>query len=325
MTARRHSGRLREIHRRLRRADRLLICTHQHPDGDCIGSMLALYHYLRGLGKTVWMFNADPVPETFRFLPGWRQIRNSLKGLRPEVVVLLDSGAWSRLGFDTTVLELLPVINVDHHPDNKFRGPGSIVDPSSSSVGELLTEMIVAVGGKLTPAVALCLYVAVLTDTGSFRQANTTAQTLGVAARLLDSGRFAAATVADAVYGTVDVRQLRLLRELIGSIRLERGSRLAWGELTPLMFSKAGARDEDTEGLINYLRTLKGVQVAAVFRTLPGGKTKLNLRSRSGISVLPLVREFGGGGHASAAGCTVAMSLARARRAFLPRLRRLVK
>jgi len=316
--------RLKQILRGLEKEDKLLICTHQHPDGDCIGSQLALYHYLRSLKKKVAMFNKDPVPEILQFLPGWRQIRNTIGTFNPSVVVLLDSGAWSRLGLVTETLQMLPVINLDHHPDNRFKGPLSLVDPSASSVGELLYDMFAVGGRKINSKMAVCLYAAILTDTGSFRQANTSAHTLEVASKLLKEGNLSASVISDAVYNRFELRQLLLMQEMFGTIRLEHKDRLAWGKLTRRMFQRAGAQDEDTEGLINYLRLIKGVKLAAIFRETEQGLVKMNLRSQRGINVLPLVREFGGGGHPSAAGCTVLMTMAKAQRVLLPRLRELV-
>lgn len=304
---------------------RVIIATHQHPDGDCIGASLALYHHLKRLGRQVRVFNQDPVPEMFHGLPGWRVITNNITRFRPDAVILLDSGSWSRLGKYPPDWEQLPVINLDHHPDNVFRGPASFVDGAASSVGELLYDLLVAGRRPLNPAMARCLYIAVMTDTGAFRQANTTPHSLEVAAALLRAGRIVPSEVADLIYNRLEVRQLKLLREMLGTIRTAVNGKLAWAELTRRMFAVAGARDEDTEGLISYLRTINGVRVAAIFRETPDGRLKLNLRSRTEINVLPVVKKYGGGGHPNAAGCTVALTMAAAQRRMLPDLRRLAR
>ena len=316
---------LRRVLRAMEKPERVLIATHQHPDGDCIGVALALHHHLKRLGRQVRGFNQDPVPEMFRFLPGWRAISNRITRFKPQAIILLDSGSWSRLGDYPPAWEQLPVVNLDHHRDNTFRGPHSFVDGAASSVGELMYDLLRAGRRPLTPAIARCLYIAILTDTGSFRQANTTPHALEVAAELLRAGRMVPSEVADHVYNRVELRQLRLLREMLGTIRIAAGGKLAWAQLTRRMFAAAGARDEDTEGLIGYLRTINGVRVAAVLRETASGRVKLNLRSRTDISVLPVVKRFGGGGHPNAAGCTVSMTMAEAQRRMLPHLRRLAR
>lgn len=316
---------LRRVLAALERPRRVIIATHQHPDGDCIGVQLALYHHLRRLGRDVRLFNQDPVPETLRFLPGWRQIRNRVGKFRPDAIILLDSGSWARLGTFPDAWQELPVISVDHHPDNVFCGPGCLTAGEASSTGELLYDLLRAGGRDLTRDIALCLYVAVVTDTGSFKQANTTAHALDVAAALLRAGRLVASDIAELLYNRNELRQLKLLREMLQTVTVEADGKLAQAVLTRAMFRRAGASDEDTEGLINHLRSINGVRLSAVFRELGGGKVKLNLRGRTDVNVLPVVKQFGGGGHPNAAGCTVTMTLAQARRVMLPLLRRLAR
>ncbi|HNW93917.1 MAG TPA: bifunctional oligoribonuclease/PAP phosphatase NrnA, partial [bacterium] len=316
---------LRRVLTAMERPRRVLIATHQHPDGDCIGAALALYHHLRRLGRQVRVFNQDPVPESFRFLPGWQVITSDSGSFAPDAIILLDSGSWSRLGAYPAAWEQLPLVNLDHHPDNVFRGPHSFVDGTASSVGELMVELLAAGKRPLNRDIALCLYIAILTDTGSFRQANTTPRALEAAAMLLRAGKLAPSAIADLVFNRVELRQLRLLREMLGTIRVEQEGRLAYALLTRAMFRRAGALDEDTEGLIGYVRTINGVRVAAIFRETPDGRVKLNLRSQSPVSVLPVVKKYGGGGHPNAAGCTVDWTIATAQRKMLPDLRRLAR
>jgi len=301
--------------------ERFLITAHINPDGDSIGSQLGLYHMLKQQGKQVRIMSAGKTPVNYRFLPGSRQIetQGSVKRLsvsgkytgdKFDVVFALDCGGISRTGSVEQYIRKirtkksgLKVINIDHHHDNDCFGDINWVDSAASSTGELIFTLSKTAGFKILKKTALCLYTAILTDTGSFNYANTSACTYIAAADLIETG-IRPEEIAARVYQNRSVASIRLLGYVLSGLQLSDHGRLAWLKVTPDMFKKARAKEEDTEDFVNYPRSVRGVEVAVFFRQIASdNKIRVNFRSKGKVDVSKIARKFGGGGHRRASGC----------------------
>lgn len=291
----------------LRRHRSFVLFLHVNPDGDSVGSTLALGLALERLGRRVAFAFPDHFPAVFRFLRGserfrpWHEVGDSF-----EVAVTLDCSAPDRVGDARALLErCAAVLNVDHHPTNPGFGDYRWVDPERSCVGEMAFELVEGLGVPLDPAIAEALYTAIVTDTGSFRYEQTTARTMRYAAALLEAG-VRPERVAYALFESRTPESLALLRAALASLRFEEEGRLAWMAVTRAMLAETGARPEDAEGLIGYARSVAGVEVALLFHEEPDGQVRVSFRSKRRVDVGRVAAALGGGGHARAAGCTLA-------------------
>jgi bifunctional oligoribonuclease and PAP phosphatase NrnA len=301
-----------EIGRALRDHQRFAVLSHVRPDGDALGSQLALALSLQELGKTVRVWNEDGMLEKYSFLPH-AELLTKPPATKEDVdlVVALDTAVQTRLG---TALDAVGsakmTINIDHHPSNPAYGDLVYVDPASPATGQILFELIADQKLPLTKEVAENLYVAISTDTGSFQYPNTTARTFEIAAGLIhigvDVGR-----VSQLLYENYPRRRIELLRELLGTMRFEGKGRVASFSLSLEMAKRLGVLPEDNEGLIDHLRAIQGVIVAVFFEELPDGKVRVSMRSKSEkADVCAICMKFGGGGHTLAAGARVRGTLA---------------
>lgn len=288
----------------LRGHESFVLFLHLNPDGDSIGSSLGLGLALERLGKRVAFAYSDFFPRSFRFLEGsdrfrhWREIEGHF-----DAAVALDCSAPDRVGDARALAERCRVlINVDHHPTNPGFGDYRWVEPDRSCVGEMVFELVQALGVPLEPAVAYPLFTAIVTDTGSFRYEQTTATTLRYAAALVDAG-VRPERVALALFESRTPEAIRLLRGALATLRLDAGDRLAWMVISRALLAETGARAEDAEGLINYARSIEPVELAVLFFEEPDGRVRVSFRSKSRVDVGELAARFGGGGHARAAGC----------------------
>ena len=310
-------GDLAQVVAALQAGRRFALFLHLSPDGDSIGSTLALGLALERLGKrTVWI-SADPPGEAYRFLPGserfrlWNEVEEDWS--QYDAAVLLDCADLERVGPARAAIDRIGrVINVDHHPSNRRYGDINLIDPQAAAVGEITARLIDALGVELDAAMAYGLYTAILTDTGSFQYENTRAGTLRLAARLVEAG-VRPARVAQAVFESRPQRVLRLLREALGTLEVGAGGRLAWMTVSRAMMDRVGAQRGDTEGFVNYPRSIAGVEVALLFVEEPDGRVRVSWRSNREVDVSRLAAAFGGGGHARAAGSTLPGPLERAR------------
>ena len=301
-----------EIGRALRDHQRFAVLSHVRPDGDALGSQLALAVSLQELGKTVRVWNEDGMLEKYSFLPHAELLTKPPAAKEDvDLVVALDTAVPTRLG---TALDAVGsakmMINIDHHPSNPAYGDLVYVDPASPATGQILFELIADQKLPLTKEVAENLYVAISTDTGSFQYPNTTARTFEIAAELIrvgvDVGR-----VSQLLYENYPRRRIELLRELLGTMRFEGNGRVASFSLSLEMAKRLGVLPEDNEGLIDHLRAIRGVIVAVFFEELPDGKVRVSMRSKSEkADVCAICMKFGGGGHTLAAGARVHGTLA---------------
>ncbi len=295
----------REIADIMRREQSFLILTHYRPDGDAIGSQLALTMALQGLGKTVEAWNDDDVPAKFKFLPGAKLItRPPATSKTFDVVITIDTSTWQRVGTAANkIAGRKHFINIDHHVSNdKFAQLNWIVTEAPAS-GQIVFDLIKRGGFKLTTDIAQCLFAAISTDTGSFMFGNTTANCLRAAAELVETG-INVGELSRHVYESYPYARLRMLQMALADLKLTDHKHTAYFWLTKDMFTNSGAKREDTEGLIDFARAIEGVVVAMLFEELEEpGKFRVSFRSKHPqVDVNSIARHFGGGGHREAAG-----------------------
>ncbi len=294
----------------LREREHFLLTSHARPDGDAIGSALGLMHLLDAMGKRVDVAFADPIPAIYRGLPGMKRIRAPLQAedpatlppTVPDAVILLECDSIERSGFAAIPAGF--TINIDHHQSGRNFADWNWIDPNACAVGSMIYDFAVACALPIGTAAATCLYTAVLTDTGSFTFPCTTSATFALAGHLLDCGA-KAYDVAEAMYFSNPESKVRILGAALSGMIVE-GS-LAWTVITLADIRAAEATISDCEGVVNYLIGIAGIEAAAVFRELPDGiGWRASLRSKGKLDVAAVAEIFGGGGHHSASGCTLA-------------------
>jgi bifunctional oligoribonuclease and PAP phosphatase NrnA len=307
---------------RLQSASRLLLTSHASPDGDALGSELGLAELARALGKSATIVNHDPHPSSLAFLPGIEavEVRSSLpEGFERafDLAVVLECPDVDRPGLDG--LDRLPILNVDHHLANTRYGAVNFVDDEAPAVGEMVLGMADAAGVPLTTSMATNLYTALVTDTGDFHYSNTTPRAFRAAGSLVGAGANPTA-IAEHLHEHVPERVIRLTAEVLSTLEMLAGGRVALCWCDREMLERTGAKSEDTENLVNIPRSIDGVRVAVLLKAFTDGGVRVSLRSREEPDVQQVARIFGGGGHKNAAGCTVPGSLPEARRALLEAL-----
>jgi phosphoesterase RecJ-like protein len=296
---------VQQISELFRSQNTFLVLTHYRPDGDAVGSQLALLLVLKGLGKTAEAWNDDVVPAKFRFLPASRLITRAPSEPKDfDVVVAIDTSTWQRVG--TTAQRIGQrkyFINIDHHVSNEKFAEINWVVPEAPASGQIVFDLIKRGEFPLTRDIATCLFAAISTDTGSFSYGSTTAASLRAAAELVDTG-INVGEICRQVYESYPYARLMLLQKALAQLQLADQRRIAYTWVTTEMFEESGAKREDTEGLIDYARAIEGVVVAILFEELSEpGKFRVSLRSKHPkIDVNSVARRFGGGGHREAAG-----------------------
>ena len=292
----------------LRGRDRFLVTTHENPDGDALGSLLAAHVALTQLGKDAVMFlpGPAPLPGEYRFLPLDGLLRELPDDAAERTLLAVDCANESRLGADAAALHSAPyTVNVDHHHDNSRFGDVNLVDAAASSTGEVLRDVFGELGVELTPELAEPLYVALVTDTGRFQYANTTPKALRLAAELVEAGANVH-KVFQGVYESVQFAKLKLLARALERAQVYEGGRLVISYLLRDDFAQVGAVEPYSEGIIDFLRAVEGAEMAALIREPPRGGSparRVSLRaSHDELDVSAIARASGGGGHRQAAG-----------------------
>jgi len=300
---------LAELIAALERGERFALLGHEDPDLDSIGSQLALAAVLRARGKHVRLWSPSPIAEPEAFLPGAGEISTDYPAAASfDVAVALDTAGVGRLGqappFRPADFPVL--INIDHHKGNERFGTLNWVDARASSVGEMLFELFTEWGVELSADAATCLYASILSDTGGFAFANTTARALQVAGALVEHGADPFQVWRN-TFGAFPRRRYTLLGLALGTLRLHDNDRIATMRISQQMLDEAGAVMEDTGRFIQYPRSVVGVEAAAILREQPGGRSvRVGLRSNTQrLDVSRIAAELGGGGHPSASACTV--------------------
>jgi phosphoesterase RecJ-like protein len=292
----------------LRSHDRFIVTTHENPDGDALGSLLAMTFALRELGKDadMYLFGEVPIPNEYEFMDFAGIVRGSNPDSSGQVVVALDCANERRLGPETALLEKAQlVVDIDHHHDNSRFGKVNLIVGHASSTGEILADVFQELGVSLTPAIAEALYIAVVTDTGRFQYANTTAKALRLAAELVEAGADVH-RVFQGVYENVAFAKLKLVARALENAEVFEGGRVVVSHLEREDFEAAGAEEPYSEGIIDYLRAVEGTELAALIREPPtanGPTHRISLRTtEADLDVSAIARKSGGGGHRQAAG-----------------------
>jgi phosphoesterase RecJ-like protein len=311
---------LKQAVRLIEQADTCLVVSHLNPDGDTLGSALALYHGLILLRKhTVRLLCHDPVPEIYRFLPGSTAVETEPQPLTVyDLTLVCDMSQLNRAGrHEPLIRHARRILQIDHHVPQEPFADVQLVDTSAAATAEIAYRLLRALRVPLTPEIATCLLTGIVTDTFSFKFPNTTPRTLRIAAHLQQCGANIS-EINEQVFETRSFSAVKLLGLALATLKRTDDGRIAWAVIPRRAFEEAGAREEETEGIVNFIRSIHGVQVAMLLRESPHrNKIRVSLRSRGAINVAQIAQQFGGGGHENAAGCTLEMSLSEAEQALL--------
>lgn len=300
---------LGKICKLIEESNSFMLTTHINPEGDAIGSELALALVLKEMGKDVFVLNQDPVPYFLRFLPGVYMVQNRLPSRIFDVGILLDCGSPERTGSIGEHLSLCrKIVSIDHHATQSGFGDLRYVDTGASSTGELVYRLIRSLEKEIDTKVATLLWVAIATDTGSFRYSNTTSSSLEVAAKLVEHGASPSA-VSENLYENDPPKRLLLLSRVLSTLEVLDDGRVASITISKVDMEKFKATADFLEGFINYPRSLHKVMVAVSFREESERHFKVSLRSKGSADVAKVAAFFNGGGHIKAAGFRLEGSL----------------
>ncbi len=290
----------------IREAQTICVVGHMRPDGDCIGSQLALTLALRTEGKNVVCWNQDAVPQKYRFLDPNHDFEQPKAGRVFDLVIAADCASYERLGTVTEFIkERKQLINIDHHESNTRYGDVNWISPREPSTGELIHRLLKIARWPITKQMADCLFTAVSTDTGSFQYASTRPGTFHVGAELVTRGANLA-KICNEVYQSFPLSRVRLLKLLFNKFKLTHNDRIAYFWLKQADLTRTGAESNDTEGLIDHIRAIEPVVVACVFEEVEPEVTRVSLRSKNkAVNVSDIAGLFGGGGHPAAAGARI--------------------
>lgn len=294
------------------RGHRFAITTHVNADGDGLGSEVALAVYLQQLGKEAYIFNHSQIPSSYEFLDPFGDIqlfeaaRHGDIVRQCDAVFILDISHWQRLKqFGEFVRPLpIPKVCIDHHPTDEAFVDLDVVEPTSSSTGELIFELLQGLQARIDGRIAEALYTAVMTDTGSFRYSNTNAHSHRVAAQLLEAG-VRPHLIYQQVYENMPAARMRLLARILDSLQFENNGQIVWFVIKQQDLQLSGASYKDTEGFVDVPRSIKGVEISIMFYETPDDKVKASFRSKGKYVINGLANRFGGGGHPFAAGALI--------------------
>lgn len=304
------------------------LTTHIHPEGDAIGSELALGRALKKIGKKVRIANSDPVPRIYSFLDSGGEVElyqsehDTVFG-ESDMIIVVDVGVFSRLGSVANVIRRKPTIIacIDHHITNKLIGDINILEIDASATAELIYDLVCELDIPIGRDIAEPLFVGLATDTGWFRFMNATARSFRIASELVERGVEPAKLYRE-IYEMLRPQRMRLLGEALRNLQTELDNRIAYFTITRDMFNATGATEEDLEGFVDELKVISGTEVVILFREMPDGSSKANLRSKGNLDVGRIAEELGGGGHHHSSAITSSESLSSFRKHILERLRR---
>jgi len=299
-----------------------LITSHVRPDGDALGSELAMYHVLRGMGKGVVVYNQDETPAVYEFLPGSQDIVHSLDSVNGfDAVFVLDCSDIERVGDKKNRIgSIKKIVNIDHHASVGTFSEILLVDSTASSTGEIIHRLLEKMGIAINGDIATNIYTAILTDTGSFRYSNTGSETFRAAADLVDKGancRY----IAEKIYETRPAIQVRLMGKALDTLEFYEGEKVGFIYVTQEMLRKEGALPEHTEGFVDIVRSIQGVEIAACYYEVSKNRFKISLRSKGKADVEKIAGKLGGGGHRNASACRVEGSIKAVKRKVLGAIR----
>lgn len=284
--------------------DNFLIVSHIQPDGDTISSSLALAHLLKKLGKTYKLFNEDPLPTKFEYLPMFEQILapNDFGDQKFSNIITVDVADYSRAGNIQALTNQNPnILNIDHHPTNDNFGTANLILTTAAATAEIIYDLIQYMNITIDESIATCIYTGILTDTGGFRYSNTSAKVMTIAADLLTHD-IKPGKIAQIALESITFKHITALKKALNNLEVVENGLIAW---TFLAYGDLeDTTSDDTEGIVGYTRNIEGVEVGAFFKESSPNIIKVGLRSNKYIDVGSIAKDFGGGGHARAAGFT---------------------
>ncbi len=288
----------------LLKADKVFVAAHMNPDGDTLGCLLALGLALMQKEKRVTLLCQDAVPTRYQYLPGSELIVGHAVG-KADVAVAVDCGSPAQLGRVAKTFFRAPMtVQIDHHDFGDAFGKLQVLDPEASAVGEIVYELLRALGADITPAIATCLLTSIIVDTGAFRFSNVRAKTFDICARLVRHGVDVQHLLEQAYWAKS--RSMALLSgHAVARAKFSKDGAIAWSEVSQREIKRYGAGLSDADSVADDLRAIEGVKVAALFRETEKGNLRVSLRSKKGINVALVAKAFGGGGHHSSAGCSI--------------------
>jgi phosphoesterase RecJ-like protein len=312
------SPELQKIVEAIQARQRFVISSHSRPDGDSIGSQLAAAYALRAIGKQVTVINADPAPPPLMQFPGVSDITiaDRVEG-DFDAAIIMECGDLGRTG--VAGLERFFVINIDHHPGNAAYGQLNWFDASAAACGEQVFDLVRALKAPLTKDIATHIYLAILTDTGSFHYSSISPRTFDICSQALEAG-VDPVLVARNVYDSNNMGRLKLFGAVLSAMQIDPTARIAIVYLDHEMARQAGGTYEDTEGIINLPLTVKEIQAVVFFKQTEGDEYRVSMRSKGDIDIGAVAKEFGGGGHKNAAGCTVSGPVDALQKTFIEKI-----
>ncbi len=307
-----------QIIQHIKDGQHILIASHAEPDGDSVGSLVALGLALTKLDKKITMHTPSPIPAVYRFLPGASRIVQQIQDADIyDLALVLDCGDLTRIGDTSAEIGRIPVlINIDHHVSNTGFGHIQFIDTDACATAEIIYRLINALEIPFDKDIATSIYTGILTDTGSFRFSNTNQAAFAISKVMTDAG-VEPHNVAQRVFGTYSLGRIKLLNMALNSIEISENGKFSMMTVTRSMLNTTGTSTEDLDGMINYARRIEDVKVAALIHEIKNGAGKftnmnryhVSLRSDSSVDVAKIAGKFGGGGHASAAGFQIESTL----------------
>ncbi len=306
----------------VKRYSTFLITSHVNAEGDALGSELALSSFLRKMGKKAFIVNSEKTPANYSFLPGAEKINTRLKSRKFQAAFIVDCPTKKRIGRTANLIDdKKPVINIDHHMDNKKFGRVNWIDPQASSAGEMVYRLFKSARIKLDKKDALNIYAAMLTDTGSFRHANTTSITLDIASELLKLG-IKPARVYSEIYESNSLQESALVAKIISRLSFAANNQIAWVKIGRAIFKKIKGKHEVLDKVLDFAKSIDSVKVVIVFCQIKQRLFKISLRSKSPVNVQKIAVGFGGGGHKLASGCSIKAGFNQVKRMVLKEAKR---
>jgi phosphoesterase RecJ-like protein len=310
---------MEQIIHRLKNSRRVLLASHVNPDGDAVGSLVAMGAVLDAINIQNTMYNESPIPAVYRFLPAVERIQQRFaQNVFYDTAVILDCGNFERIGAAHPAVSEIPVIiNIDHHITNTLFGNHQLIDQNACATSELIYRLIKKMSISFNMVMATSIYTGIVTDTGSFRFSNTNQVAFAICTEMVHLG-VKPYHVAQHLYGAYSLGRIKLLNLALDSIEISRNGKLSIMTLTQNMLNETGTHPEDADGLINYARRIEDVKVAALIQEQSNGHKKpqgpvpyhVSLRSDGSVDVASIAFKFGGGGHPSAAGFTINATIA---------------
>lgn len=310
-----------ELEKIIKKSDNIFIVSHVNPDGDNIGSSLALLMAIRKLNKNPKILKVDDIPKDFNFLPGLENIKEYKLDHPVDLLISLDSSDIDRLGLGKNfALKADKVINIDHHISNDKFGDVNIVSPSSAATGEIIYQIIKKLGIDIDKDIATCLYTAISTDTGSFMYSNTSHVTHEIASELIKKG-IDTNNININLYQNKSIESTRLFINALSKLDMFNNNKIGIVAITKDILEESGATLEDSEGIISFVRNINSIEVACLLKTVNKNEIKISLRSKEKVDVSEIVKKFNGGGHKRAAGCTIYKDINEAKKLMLTEIK----